>query len=614
MFHHHGSNLSGAECQRALQKSRTESYLYKDREQQATANTQHEATQHNTMAEARENPWAKGWNSFVSSVQKGIHDKQEEGRLKEEAKKAGKLQDPVTKEWKFYYIDEELNTLEEKAKAFSAAGATSSSTVGDIADERKVADRTYYDLLEVSTNADSNQIKKAYYKAARKCHPDKNPDDPEAQKKFQALGHAYQVLSSDQSRASYDKHGIKEGSDGSEAAADVDPFVFFNVMFGSALVEPYVGELWIAQTASEAMNDTDTLEEFKQMEDADKDSGLTDEEKQKKEDERREKLYGKMKEMKEKNEITQKKRQAKIAQNLKTRLASYTPENKTQFIIDASNEAEKIAKGAYGSLYCITIGYALLLEAEAYLGFEQSFLGLGGIVARTKVSSAGVGTNFKLIGAALSAATHGARAMQQAEDMQKAAMGKADAEGGTVAKDATATGDKASDDKSDAKKKDDMENLDPEAAEKLSETFDASLPAFLNFTWAINKRDIQQTLREAAPKVFQDASIDHEGVSVKETQLRRAQAMEIFGRAFLTVGKEYEQLAILCKKDDFNAEDIKARVAVATMTMAAKAQGQEVSEADQEEMIKQARMMGMPGAGKGGEDEAEGTKEADDDL
>lgn len=561
------------------------------------------------MAEAQENPWAKGWNSFVSSVQKGIHDKQEEGRLREEAKKAGKLQDPVTKEWKFYYIDEDVNTLEEKAKAFAAGGVTSSSAVGDLADERKVADRTYYDLLEVSTNADSNQIKKAYYKAARRCHPDKNPDDPEAQKKFQALGHAYQVLSSDQSRASYDKHGIKEGNDGSEAAADVDPFVFFNVMFGSALVEPYVGELWIAQTASEAMNDTDTLEEFKQMEDADKDSGLTDEEKQKKEDERREKLYEKMKVMKEKNEITQKKRQAKIAQNLKARLASYTPETKSQFILDASNEAEKIAAGAYGSLYCITIGYSLLLEAEAYLGFEQSFLGLGGIVARTKASSSGVGTNFKLIGAALSAATHGARAMQQAEDMQKAAMGKADTEGGKTTKDAT-----SADDKTDTEKNFDAENLDPEAAEKLSETFDASLPAFLNFTWAINKRDIQQTLREAAPKVFQDASIDHEGVSVKETQLRRAQAMEIFGREFLTVGKAREQLAIQTKKDDFNAEDIKARVAVATMTMAATAQGQEVTEADQEEMIKQAKMMEMPGAGKGGEDEGEGTIEADDDL
>lgn len=561
-----------------------------------------------------ENPWAKGWNSFVSSVQKGIHDKQEEGRLKEEAKKAGKIQDPVTKEWKFYYIDEEVNGLEEKAQAFAATagGATSSSTVGDLADERKVADRTYYDLLEVSTNADANQIKKAYYKAARRCHPDKNPDDPEAQKKFQALGHAYQVLSSDQSRANYDKHGIQEGNDGSEAAADVDPFVFFNVMFGSALVENYVGELWIAQTASEAMNDTDTLEEFKRMEDKMTDEGLTEEEKQKKEDERREKLYEKMKVMKEKNEITQKKRQAKIAQNLKKRLASYTPETRDQFILEASNEAEKIAAGAYGSLYCMTIGYALLLEAEAFLGFEQSFLGLGGIVARTKVSGAGLGTNFKLIGAALSAATHGARAMQQAEDMQKAAAAGATA--GTATKDATkdaaaggSSGDKADGGKAGNEKKDDMENLDPEAAEKLSETFDASLPAFLNFTWAINKRDIQQTLREAAPKVFQDASIDHEGVSVKETQLRRAQAMEIFGREFLTVGKARQQLAVQTNKDDFNAEDIKARVAVATMTTMAKAQGQDVTDADQEDMIKQAKMMGMkPGAapteGEGGED------------
>ncbi|CAB9531344.1 DnaJ (Hsp40) homolog subfamily C member [Seminavis robusta] len=120
----------------------------------------------------------------------------------------------------------------------------------------------------------------------------------------------------------------------------------------------------------------------------------------------------------------QKKRQVKIALNLKQRLASYSESTKADFIIEARQEAEKIAGGAYGSLYCITIGYALLLQAEEFLGNETTLFGLGGFAARTKQSTSALGTNFKLIGAAFSAATHGARAMQEAENLQKATMDK----------------------------------------------------------------------------------------------------------------------------------------------------------------------------------------------
>lgn len=71
----------------------------------------------------------------------------------------------------------------------------------------------YYELLKVGKSADKITIKKAYRKMAMKYHPDKNPNDEEAENKFKAVNEAYQVLSDDEKRSIYDKYG-KEGLKG----------------------------------------------------------------------------------------------------------------------------------------------------------------------------------------------------------------------------------------------------------------------------------------------------------------------------------------------------------------------------------------------------------------
>ncbi len=67
--------------------------------------------------------------------------------------------------------------------------------------------RDYYDVLGVSRSATVAEIKKAYRKMALKYHPDKNPDDKEAEEKFKEAAEAYEVLSNEEKRARYDRFG-----------------------------------------------------------------------------------------------------------------------------------------------------------------------------------------------------------------------------------------------------------------------------------------------------------------------------------------------------------------------------------------------------------------------
>ncbi|MFA5460545.1 MAG: molecular chaperone DnaJ [Sulfurimonas sp.] len=74
-------------------------------------------------------------------------------------------------------------------------------------------DLSYYEILEVSKDADQTTIKKAYRKMAKTYHPDKNPGDNEAESKFKLCNEAYQCLSDDKQKSIYDRYG-KEGLSG----------------------------------------------------------------------------------------------------------------------------------------------------------------------------------------------------------------------------------------------------------------------------------------------------------------------------------------------------------------------------------------------------------------
>lgn len=85
--------------------------------------------------------------------------------------------------------------------------------------------RDYYEILGVGRDIDDAGLKSAYRKLALKYHPDRNPDNHEAEEKFKEAAEAYSVLSDPQKRAAYDRYG-HQGLQGFGASQGFDPSTF----------------------------------------------------------------------------------------------------------------------------------------------------------------------------------------------------------------------------------------------------------------------------------------------------------------------------------------------------------------------------------------------------
>ena len=70
-----------------------------------------------------------------------------------------------------------------------------------------MAKRDYYETLGLARNSSEGELKKAYRRLAMECHPDRNPGDTDAEKRFKELSEAYGVLKDDEKRAAYDQFG-----------------------------------------------------------------------------------------------------------------------------------------------------------------------------------------------------------------------------------------------------------------------------------------------------------------------------------------------------------------------------------------------------------------------
>jgi curved DNA-binding protein CbpA len=240
--------------------------------------------------------------------------------------------------------------LQTEIDEISAAGSNRSK-------DRKVQDMGYYDLLQVPSHANAKEIKKAYYWQAKELHPDKNPGNDEAAEQFRHLHTVYRILSDDEKRATYDAWGEKSVNDDNDSETSAffsqfDPFTFFAVLFGSQLVETYIGELAIPSTMNQLMKiNPNSIS----AEDIGKDIAnnmlLND------------------------SDYHRRKRELDISVNLMERIKDFVDGKVTKeaFRESCATEAEHIAESPFGEEFLGSIGSTLAWEAGHYFASSQPY-------------------------------------------------------------------------------------------------------------------------------------------------------------------------------------------------------------------------------------------------
>ncbi|KAF8063597.1 X-domain of DnaJ-containing-domain-containing protein, partial [Lyophyllum atratum] len=347
----------------------------------------------------------------------------------------------------------------------------------------------YYDILGVAIDGTTDDVKKAYRRLAIKHHPDKNPDDPNAEERFKEIAIAYQTLSDDTLRKKYNEFGSKESA---PEGGFVDPEEVFGAIFGGERFTGIIGNISLARDMKAALQEAEEAEggdDSKRLRDAKGREILSEEEKAQKDERERKKAA-------EKAEV-RKERVQKLVENLERKLGIFTESATGPNDPDVTNswrticelEAEELKRESYGVELLHAVGFVYSAKAKHFLATNQTLFGVGGwlhnVQGKYHVFSETVST--------LRSAIELKAVFDQIQAAEKAG------------------------------------NLSPEEKKKLEEqAAEKGLQALFKGT----KLEIESVLRETCDRILEDPNVTRE-----KAQLR-AVALQILGEAFLSARKD----------------------------------------------------------------------------
>ena len=382
-------------------------------------------------------------------------------------------------------------------------------------------------MLKVPTDATPSEIKRAYYKEALKVHPDKNRDDTRAANRFEELSTAYQVLVRDETRDSYDNFGKCYLKQQEQETPFLDAHVFFDVMFGSRLVEPYVGELQIASLVDDFLSLTDVQSIRKKS------------------------TYVE-------NGTRQKRRVLDIALHLRKSIAKFVDGQLSEetFRLSCRGEAVAIANGDLGDEFLISIGRSLLTPAKNFIANRKNLW--EGTARSVATTTDNLMQTYQTASAFLQSMTSVFWPLMNAFSQQKSAADEDDDDDGADGYDdaylmndefggfgSAFGGGSSRKGEAGSKSKGQQQQTNPDSCSaeadkfqvdtlKLMKDLEKSIPKAFRLVRQLNDRDINHTLKAACNKVIADAGNI-------EMSLRRAYGLQVLGEVFYEMGTQFHR-------------------------------------------------------------------------
>ncbi|GBE59272.1 dnaJ domain containing protein, putative [Babesia ovata] len=337
-----------------------------------------------------------------------------------------------------------------------------------------VVDTEFYDVLGVPPTATQAEIKRQYYKLAKQIHPDK-ARNPEATEKFMKLGEAYQVLGDEQRRQLYDSHGKQACNE----MPILDSSLFFMMLFGSEDFEPYVGKMRMALYMELELGNrgcTPTIKDF---------------------------------------EVAQWDREVRLALNLRDNVRSYVCGNLETWYGEVLEKARSLCTNSFSVELVDTIGWTYNNVANRYIGKWDTFMGIGGKVAKMQEQSKAFGKSIKAFTSMVKTAVAERSASRSAR-----------------------TGE--------------TENLLNE--DHMREVCENSLPTIMDAMLNICLMDVQSTVKKACKRILRDMVVD------KQWRRKRAEGLGLMGRAFMLAARDARQ-RLATERKPLNMYDMFAQAA-----------------------------------------------------